>query len=214
MPADPSPYWKPAANRTVGYRIGQICGAILVHLLFAYLAVALAQGIAHRMAGDSSGIVWLYGLGMAATRFIARWFLDLATSDKLGVMPGERVSQAIYILAIALRAAPHAVFLSWLGALMGAVERFPDPALFATLLVTLPMLSLGRLSRLPVVVIGGTVQLLLPRESTLYLAVAERLKHPGWIETVKFVRGETGLSARDAIMLITLVRNDAKSRTG
>lgn len=212
MAVDPSPYWSPVGNRTAGYRLGILCGVVVVQMGFAYLAVALGQGIAHRMAGDSAKIVWLYGLGMVATRFISRGFIDLATSDRLGVMPGERVTAAIYFLAIALRGAPHALFLTWLGALMGAVDDFPDPVLFATLLATLPLLSLDRLRRMPPVAIRNPRQLLLDRGSPLYRDVADRLKQPGWLETVKYVRKETGLSVRDALMLMALIRNDAKSR--
>ncbi|ARU42480.1 hypothetical protein CCB80_15515 [Armatimonadetes bacterium Uphvl-Ar1] len=213
MPVDLEQYWSPAPHKTLQLAISRRLIHFVSRILFAFLVVALAQGIAGVTAPDSTSMWLLYGLGLFFTQWMSGWFLDLATGDKLGTPPGERTSKIIYFLAIALRAAPHSIFLAWVFALLSDEISFPDPAIIAFYQIALPLLSLRKLSSPPVLLMPGHIQLRLPRESDLYQGIVERFRPGGWLENVKYVRLQTPLTPREALFLINLVHQDHKSRS-
>lgn len=213
MPGEPSLYWSPAPPKTTAHLIGRRVVHLISRLVFAYLAVALAQGIAQRVATDAHILVLIYGIGLFLTQWLSGWFLDLATSNKLGDPPGEKTSKIIYFFALALRSAPHAIFLAWIYALFGEDTVFPDPSIIAFFQITLPIFSFRKLSSPPVLMMPTNASLLLDRDSDLYQGIVNHFKPGGWLENVKYVRIKTELTPREALFLINLVHHDHKSRT-
>lgn len=213
MSIDLEQYWSPAPKRNLQSTIARRIIHLVSRLLFAFLVIALAQGIAGKTAPDRTAMFLLYGLGLFLTQWMSGWFLDLATGEKLGTPPDEKTSKIIYFLAIALRAAPHSILFAWIFALFSEEINFPDPTIIAFYQIALPLLSLRKLSAPPVLMMPGHVQLRLSRESDLYQGIVQRFRPGGWLENVKYVRLQTPLTPREALFLINLVHQDHKSRS-
>ncbi|QYK52734.1 MAG: hypothetical protein KF824_10765 [Fimbriimonadaceae bacterium] len=208
----PDQYWSPTSERSLTRTVQRRLIHLVSRLLFAFLVAYLVQGISGKIASGTAVLALTYGIGLFVTQWLNSFFIDLATSDKLGSIPSKNVSKVMAFFGVAIRGVPHSIFLAWMLWMFNVTEVFPDMPLIISYQVVLPLFSLRKLTHAPLTIIPGNVRLLLDRQSDLYAGILERFKGGEWLENMKYVRMQTNLSPRDALFLLNLVLHDDRIR--